>query len=52
MAIEINKAAKSPALKDFKEKMAEEEFKIKIHDLKEKIENFAVQFPMPGLVDL
>jgi glycine hydroxymethyltransferase len=48
LAIEINKASKGPLLKDFKETMAKEEFQIKIKELKEKIENFACQFPMPG----
>ena len=49
LAVEINKAASSPALKDFKEKMAAPEFKQKLHDLKQSVEEFAAQFPMPGL---
>jgi hypothetical protein len=49
LAAEINKAASGPTLKDFKEKMSDEHFKEKIKQLREKIEEYASQFPMPGL---
>lgn len=49
LAAEINKAAASPTLKDFKEKMNDPVFKAKINDLKQKVEEFASKFPMPGL---
>ncbi len=51
LAVEINKAAGGNTLKDFKEKMSDAEFKSKLHELKEKVENFAVQYPMPGFDD-
>jgi glycine hydroxymethyltransferase len=51
LAIEINKASSSPALKDFKEKLHSDEFKAKIQTLRDQVENFAVNFPMPGLDD-
>lgn len=52
LAAEISKAANSPSLKDFKEKMHDPVFQEKMRALKEKIENFAVQFPMPGIDEL
>lgn len=51
LAVEINKAAAGNTLKDFKEKMNDETFKAKIKELKEKIEAFAVAYPMPGFDD-
>lgn len=51
LAIEINKSAKNTTLKDFKERMSEADIKAKIGELKEKVENFAVKYPMPGLDD-
>jgi hypothetical protein len=48
LAIEISKSAKSNTLKDFKENMNEESFKQKMHALREMVENFAIEFPMPG----
>jgi len=51
LAVEVNKAAVSPANKDFKEKYATEEFQKKISELRNKIENFAVNYPMPGHAD-
>jgi len=52
LAVEINKAAASQTLKDFKEKMNDESFKVKISELRAKVEEYAVQFPMPGLEEL
>ena len=52
LAVEVNKAAKGPTLKDFKEKLAEESFRVKVEELKHKIEAFAIQFPMPGHTDV
>lgn len=51
LAMEINKAAASPALKDFKETLHTEEFQAKVKALRNDIENFAVNFPMPGNAD-
>lgn len=51
LAGEINKAASGPTLKEFKEKMNDPQFKEKLHELKQKVENFAAEFPMPGLED-
>lgn len=48
LAIEINKASKGPLLKDFKETMSRDEFQVKIKELREQVESFANQFPMPG----
>ena len=52
LAVEINKAAGGQTLKDFKEKMNDEVFKAKLKELKDKVETYAVQFPMPGLDEL
>jgi hypothetical protein len=52
LALEINKASSGTTVKDFKEKMHDSEFQEKIKSLKEKVESFAVQFPMPGLDDM
>ena len=49
LAIEINKAASGPLLKDFLAKMNSDEYKAKLKELRENVENFAVNFPMPGL---
>ena len=51
LAVEINKSAKGTTLKDFKERMGEEDVKKRLHELREKIEDFASQYPMPGLED-
>lgn len=51
LAVEINQAPGGQTLKDFKEKLLRPEFQQKIKDLREQVENFAVQFPMPGLDD-
>lgn len=51
LAVEINQAPGGQLLKDFKEKMQRPEFQEKIKVLREKVENFAVQFPMPGFDD-
>jgi len=51
LAVEINQAPGGQTLKDFKEKMVRPEFQQKLKALKEQVENFAVQFPMPGLDD-
>lgn len=48
LAIEINMEASSPLFKDFKEKLGTEKFQDKIKALKERVEEFALQFPMPG----
>ena len=52
LAVEINKAANGTTLKDFKEKMHDEVFKAKIQELKNNVETFACEFPMPGLAEL
>lgn len=52
LAVEINKASSGPSLKDFKEKMHDTVFKEKINELKLRVENFACQYPMPGLAEL
>lgn len=53
LAVEINKACGPTAtVKDFAQKMHSDEFKLKIRNLKQRIEEFAVQFPMPGFDDL
>ena len=49
LAVEINKSSKGPLLKDFKERMHDEDVKVKIAELKERVEQFASQYPMPGL---
>jgi len=51
LAIEINKASASPSFKDFKEKLHTEEFQTKVKSLRENVENFALQYPMPGHAD-
>ena len=52
LAVEINKETSgTKTLKDFKEKMNDEKFKVKLHELKEKVEEFACEFPMPGFDD-
>ncbi len=51
MAIEVNKAASGSTLKDFKEKLNTEEFKAKVQAIRAKVEEFAVNFPMPGFDD-
>ena len=51
LAIEINKAAASPALKDFLHTLESEEFQSKIKALRDQVESFAVQYPMPGNED-
>jgi glycine hydroxymethyltransferase len=48
LAVEINKSAKGTLLKDFKERMHDEEIKNKLAELKQQVESFAVQYPMPG----
>ena len=48
LAIEISKSAKGTTLKDFKENMHEEVYQNKIKELREQVENFASQYPMPG----
>lgn len=48
LAMEVNKAAASPALRDFKEKLNTDEYQAKVKALRDNIENFAVKFPMPG----
>lgn len=40
-----------PLLKDFKAKLETPEFKEKIQNLKQRVENFAIGFPMPGYDD-
>ncbi|KAL8597452.1 Serine hydroxymethyltransferase, cytosolic [Nucella lapillus] len=47
LAKEVN-ANCGPLLKEFKEKLAEGPFFKKLQALKQKVENFAIQFPMPG----
>lgn len=51
LAIEVNKAAPSPALKDFLHTLETEEFQSKVKALRDQVENFAVQYPMPGNAD-
>ncbi len=51
LAVEINKSAKGVTLKDFKERMHDEDVKAKLAALREQVEEFASQFPMPGLED-
>lgn len=48
LAKEIKEASPGTLLKDFTSTMQKEEFKDKIHSLREKVEEFASQFPMPG----
>lgn len=52
LAIECSKAAASESNKDFKEKLHTEEFQAKVKALREKVENFALTFPMPGHADI
>ena len=48
MALEIHQSC-GPMLKDFKTKVNEDpEVRTKIAALKEEVEAFALQFPMPG----
>lgn len=49
LAVEISKSAKGTTLKDFKEQMHTEEFKAKMAELKGQVEQYAAQYPMPGL---
>lgn len=49
LAIEINKTARGTTLKDFKERMHDQDIKAKLKNLRDEIESFAVQYPMPGL---
>lgn len=40
-------------LKEFREKLAnDEKYQMKVKQLREEVESFAGQFPMPGLPDL
>jgi len=48
LAVEINKSAKGTLLKDFKERMHDEEIKTKLAELKQQVESFAENYPMPG----
>lgn len=50
IAQEANKAS-GPLLKDYKATLETEEFKIKIQKLKQRVEEFAVKFPLPGFDD-
>lgn len=54
-AIELTKevnASCGPLLKEFKAKVEEDEgVRAKIKDLKERVEKFAVTFPLPGFDD-
>lgn len=52
LAIEINKSTTGTTLKDFKEKIHDPTFQAKIKELKESVENYASQFPMPGFDEL
>jgi len=49
IAIDIKDSCDGPLLKDFKNKMANDiSFKAKLDELKERVEDFAEKFPMPG----
>lgn len=54
-AIELTKEVNAncgPLLKEFKAKVEEDEgVRAKIKDLKQRVENFAIGFPMPGFDD-
>lgn len=50
LAQEANKDS-GPLLKDFKAKLQTPEFKTRVDNLKERVGNFAVSFPLPGYED-
>jgi glycine hydroxymethyltransferase len=50
IAIEINKKAASGTFKDFKE--AAPHFKERIHAIKEKVQQYAENLPLPGFEDI
>ncbi|CAL1543245.1 unnamed protein product [Lymnaea stagnalis] len=50
LAQEANKES-GPLLKDYKAKLLAPEFKDRVLDLKERVGNFAVAFPLPGFDD-
>jgi glycine hydroxymethyltransferase len=50
IAIEAHKAS-GPLLKEFKAKLEEPEFASKLQNLKQRVEDFAVKFPLPGFDD-
>lgn len=52
LAVEISKAASGTTLKDFKEKMNDATFQSKIKAIREKVEEYACKFPMPGFDEL
>jgi hypothetical protein len=49
LALEVSKASKGTTFKDFKEKLSESEYQEKVKTLRDKVEKFSLQFPMPGL---
>jgi glycine hydroxymethyltransferase len=51
LAVDINKSAKGATLKDFKERMHDDDVRARLAALREKVEEFAAQYPMPGLED-
>lgn len=50
IAIDAHKAS-GPLLKEFKAKLEEPEFASKLQNLKQRVEDFAVKFPLPGFDD-
>lgn len=52
LAIEVDKKSASHLLKDFNKTLETEEFSVKVKALRENVENFAVNFAMPGHADV
>ena len=48
LGLEIGKASGSNSLKDFTATMAKEEFASRIKALRDEIEEYSAQYPMPG----
>jgi len=51
LAQEVNKNASGTMLKDFKAALERPEYQAKVKDLKQRVEQFAVGFPLPGFDD-
>lgn len=47
LALEV-KSKSGPKLDDFKAKLNEEEFQVRLEELKDKVHAFASKFPLPG----
>ena len=48
LTCEISSSLGKSTLKQYKEAVAKEEWQAKIKDIRERVESYAIKFPMPG----